>query len=264
MAEKKNVPTEHKELYANMKDVFADMWRIKIKELCNIGSMRNYSSDNPLSILQGSDIKNFLLPEMSFFNDPNSDPEKLAAFLDAERDTIKTIISEYAEYINKPEDELTFAEIKYCLGIAVEDYLYRKLEEHMKEQNIAEIVKIVRENATAEDFDNTVMENHDKIDFERKWHHTRTKVGTSLSLEDLTASGIEIEDTASSGDSDKMLQAFVESLEDRQDRDLVEYLLRGYTQEKIARCLNLTSQGAVSKRINKLREKFEDFKEQYI
>ncbi len=268
MAKKIKIPNEHEQLYDSMKSVFEEMWCIKLKEICGIGSIRNFSDDNPLSILKVSDIQELLLPEMSFFGDENAAHEKIALFIESERASIDICCSIYASMQNKSVDSLSLKEVKYCLAFVIEDYLYRRLEERMNEQNLAEIAKIVKENATAEDFNESVAENYDKIDFGRKWNHTRTKSGAMLSLDELTAAGVEIEgdyaDMLSSGDDNKMLEAFLKSLDDRSDRDLVEYLLRGYTQEQIAKSLGLASQSAVSKRIKKLHEKFEEFKEKYI
>ena len=67
----------------------------------------------------------------------------------------------------------------------VDLYLAEMMNLHMKSQGVPELVKTVKKNGTHEDFNNDVMNNYDKIDFDRRWYHFRTKLGAPLSLDEL-------------------------------------------------------------------------------
>lgn len=114
--------------------------------------------------------------------------------------------------------------------------------------------KVVTSNPQLVDF------NHDRIDFERKWDHTRTKLGKMLSFDELDPDDESlaywdnetIDDEATFVD---LTKHFLASLDDETDRDIVIFKLKGKTQSEIAETLGFT-QGAIAKRLKKIKTKF--------
>ena len=125
-----------------------------------------------------------------------------------------------------------------------------------------------------EDFDEKAWNNYDKIDFERKWNHLRTQTGAILELDE------EMERTAQdpraqmpffainnglnaafTGEeiSLQLFNAFIQSVEDSTDREILYLSANGLTQQEIAQRLGYKTHSAVTKRLNKLRKRFDVF-----
>ncbi len=266
MTEKIEVAPEYQEIYNVLKDDLHRLWRMAARYFGL--NLDNYSSDHPIRILEEDITKNDLIRRCACFAEPEKHPLFIRSVLAYQRDVIAELCRRRAEKRNKSVEDLTDEEREEEMYHAFDYFILEAIFWELYDANAKEIIQITKENPTLEDFRETVFTNYDKIDFERKWNHTRTKSGSMLSLDELTASGVEIESDSVEmfydGDADRMLEAFIKSLDDQSDRDLVKYLLMGCTQEQIAKSLGLSSQSAVSKRIKKLREKFEKFKEKYI
>lgn len=133
----------------------------------------------------------------------------------------------------------------------------------MVSQSVPEIMQITKKHGAHADFNQNVKDNHDRIDFERKWDHTRTKLGKMLSFDELDPDDESlaywddelIDDEAAFLD---LTQRFLNSLDDYTDRDIVMFKLKGKTQSEIAETLGFT-QGVIAKRLKKVRIKFDAF-----
>ena len=133
-------------------------------------------------------------------------------------------------------------------------------------QNISAILQLAKQNPAHEDFSGK-PENHAKIDFERKFYHTRSKTTVSnfSEITETNEDGEEIIPDFPDGES------FTEQAEmradmlsvmmtlDETDRRIIDLRLEDLTQEQIAARLNMT-QSAVSKRLKKLEKKFAEFR----
>jgi hypothetical protein len=117
---------------------------------------------------------------------------------------------------------------------------------------MSEVRRIVETNRTHEDFSS--RKSHIKIDFERKYYHTRSKWVKMIDLED------ETDDTITYGHHPNefaeaeyrmWLEPFLRKLDDK-DRRIVELLEHGYTQVEIAAILGYANHSGVSKRVTKI------------
>jgi hypothetical protein len=126
----------------------------------------------------------------------------------------------------------------------------------------------------AEDFDESVFQNYDKIDFDRQWNHLRTKVGRLLSLTpeimeeipssttDIATESIHLGMIPVETEAElyrQLLQAFMDSLDNDIDRKILYLRDQGATQEEIAAALGYANHSAVAKRMKKLKEQFHAF-----
>lgn len=87
------------------------------------------------------------------------------------------------------------------------------------------------------------------IILERKWDHTRTKLGRMLSFDELDPDdeSLAYYDDRPMDDEQafvELTQRFLASLDDETDRDIVLFKLKGKTQSAIAETLGF-SQGAI-------------------
>lgn len=131
-------------------------------------------------------------------------------------------------------------------------------------QNVPEIMDICTEFPAFADF-NPGKRTKESINNYRKWHHTQTEVGSMLSLD------VVLEDTCPDPEAERAIErvindvayvqlreSFYATLNDL-DKEIFCLRERGYSQTEIARILGFESQGTVSKRLRKLKEKFQEF-----
>ena len=115
-----------------------------------------------------------------------------------------------------------------------------------------EVRKIVEAHRAHEDYSSRM--SHIKIDFLRKYYHTRSKWAKHVDLED------ETDDTILYGyhpnefaeaEYRMWLEPFLYRL-DEKDRRIIELLEQGYTQVEIAAILGYANHSGVSKRVTKI------------
>ena len=162
---------------------------------------------------------------------------------------LDNIISTFVIPILKQEncDELT------------ERYLHNTVNALMQTVDIKGLAEASKEYSCEEDFGNGVSTNYPKIDHDRRWNHSRSKIKTE-SLEELLENGeedvaeeeLDVEGLAI---TNVALKEIIDNA-DEQERHILELLAVGHTQSEIADELGV-SQGTVSKRLAKIRNGYE-------
>ena len=122
-------------------------------------------------------------------------------------------------------------------------------------------------NRTVEDFDETRV-SRERIDSYRKWHHTRTNVGTPVSMEqmqeDCEDGTKDIADPDSEFEHEVLnelrLKSFMETLSER-DREILNLKMQGMTDQKIAEKVGFKNHSAVVKRRKQIAEHFQKYVE---
>ena len=122
-------------------------------------------------------------------------------------------------------------------------------------------------NRTVEDFDETRV-SRERIDSYRKWHHTRTNVGTPVSMEqmqeDCENGTKDIADPDSEFEHEVLnelrLKSFMETLSER-DREILNLKMQGMTDQKIAEKVGFKNHSAVVKRRKQIAEHFQKYVE---
>ena len=178
-------------------------------------------------------------------------------------------LAKYAEEHGKTVDDLTEEEI----GLVMDDFSNRFLGNAVnmlqQTQSVPEIMDISSKMAAHEDFASTKGRNYDKMDFRRRWYHLRAKIDTTLSYDEIVENEFaDPESTAAfstieeSMDQDELygmlLEAVCDSCDDDIDRQIILMCDEQLTQKEIAEKLGFKSQGAVSKRLKKLRKKYSE------
>ena len=130
---------------------------------------------------------------------------------------------------------------------------------HHPALKMSEVRKIVEEHRAHEDF--SARGSHIKIDFYRKYYHTRSKWIKHIYLED------ETDDTITYGyhpnefaeaEYRMWLEPFLKK-RDEKDRRIIELLEYGYTQVEIAAMLGYANHSGVSKRIAKIGDGLREY-----
>lgn len=131
----------------------------------------------------------------------------------------------------------------------------------MDTMDYAELVQVMKDIPAEEDFSG--KQSRAKIDFFRRWNHSRTKT----QIESLDAIAEKNEDNElpfSSKDNVEKeaiehirIREFWASLSD-DDKELLELKMSGMTAQEIANELGLKTHSAVVKRLQKLKKKYEE------
>ena len=135
----------------------------------------------------------------------------------------------------------------------------------VEEQNWQPVIDEIWNNRQPEDY---TGKNIQKRDFMRSWTHSRTI--PTLSLEEIKKSGTsisrealyEIADLSAEFETkvlDKMKMEDFKNRLDETDRKILELRASGHSQKEIAEKVGFKVPSAVSKRIEKLANRFEDF-----
>jgi len=242
----------------HVKQLFVEAWEKELKKLGYRGG-KNFGADYPLKVLEDSE-SNFVAGVVMRIMD---DPELLDQYMDAGTTAMLSRAEEVAVETVAHEEKTVAAE--RIFEKLADKFLSHMMGLLLKAQNVPEILGITKQIPAHEDFSESAKDNRDKIDFERKWDHTRTKTGAMLSLDELkkqeAAGQTDIPSEEMSlrcDDEDTIIRLFADTLDGR-DREIFLLRARGKDQKEIADRLGYKSQGAVSKRLNKLEEKFRKF-----
>ena len=134
----------------------------------------------------------------------------------------------------------------------------------VKEQNWQPVIDEAWQNRVPEDF--STFHSRTKSDFLRQWTHSRTKVGASLSTdemkeqEDDAPQKIEIPQAAFEGELLQRLRLndFASTLQER-DRQILQMKMNGQTAEQIAAVVGYSTHSAVVKRLQRIGEMYQEY-----
>lgn len=149
-------------------------------------------------------------------------------------------------------------------GANPDEYLRNTVNALMKTIDYAALLKISEKHSCDTDFNELMPQNFPKLDHDRKWTHSRSKIQT-VSLDgirssdedsgmDIADQSVDVEETAIANAD---ISSFLNSC-DETDRQIIKMLMDKFTQQEIAAGLGI-AQGSVSKRIAKIRTRLQEF-----
>ena len=149
-----------------------------------------------------------------------------------------------------------------------DDFLNNAVKTAMQVMNYEELAQAVQENTAYEDFNHDKFNNYRSKDFDRKWNHTRSKIKT-VSLNEMGDSVNDEGESAPLQVTDKSVNVEDEVISNltgdnfwdnisEDDRMLLRMRMSGKTQQEIADALGYKTHSAVTKRLQKLKEIFEN------
>ena len=131
-------------------------------------------------------------------------------------------------------------------------------------QSVPEILGVLKTDRAHEDYNPSVRENHDQIDFIRHWDHSRSKVGQMFCFDDMVQVDLKNDDGkvktpvyVEDEDEEKLYQEFCSVLTDEERMIADMRWNKQMTQKEIAEALGYKSHSAVTKKLKKMREKFD-------
>lgn len=224
-------------------------------------SLKNFSKDYPVKLLEQTNENIIAEQVVGVLNDESKLQSVFEVFFTSMEKPLEDALSAQAASLRKSLEELTDDEIMQAVDKVADALMNTMIGKMMVSQSVPEIMQITKKHGAQEDFNPSVKDNHDRIDFERKWDHSRTKLGKMLSFDELDPDDESlaywddelIDDEAAFVD---LTKRFLASLDDEIDRDIVIFKLKGKTQSEIAETLSFT-QGAIAKRLKKIKTKFD-------
>ena len=149
-----------------------------------------------------------------------------------------------------------------------DDFLNNAVKTAMQVMNYEEMAQAVQEDAAYEDFNHDKFNNYRSKDFDRKWNHTRSKIET-VSLNEMEAvvndeggsAPMQVVDKSVNVEDEVIANLtgnnFWESISE-DDRMLLRMRMSDKTQQEIADALGYKTHSAVTKRLQKLKDVFEN------
>ena len=248
-------------LYGRAKTIFQQSWNEKMGELTGLSSLINFSDDSPLVSLEKTDetLVSGIVMEL------RENEEALDRIFDSYcRITEECCIEEiakYAEETGKDPDDMTEEELETIFNRVVDEFLGKMMSLFLQTQSVPELVELQKSMATHEDFNESVVQNFSKIDFDRKWTHSRSEAGAPLSLDgliDAFQDAIPVEPVDNAEEEVELIdfeRKVFESL-DETDKEIYSMKKQGYTQNEIAEKLGFKNASVVSKRLANIKQIF--------
>ena len=252
-----NFKTEQeKTTYDLALNIFRQIWLVQQKAMGGSASAKNFSADDPIFMLERTDEKFVASATSAIMTNAEIVEHVINTFSEVFKDKIECITELYAIILGKTRKCLDENEEVQAFQIFVNMFVDGNVKLLMQAQSIPEIISVVDEHRTHEDFKPHTVANYDRINFERKWYHTRTKIGSPLSLEVL-AEGENAEEPLVTADvAETELKTLIKEFlltRDKIDRKIYRMREKGMTHKDIADALGYKTHSAVTKRLEKMK-----------
>ena len=169
-------------MYLKIKKRFQIAWNEQMGLLTKTKSLRNFSSNSPIGCLEESEEKLVAGTVMELIANEGHCIVLMDQIFESMQEHIMAEVFKVAEAAGKPAEDLTDQEIHFAVDAFADEFLARMMRLLLQVQEVPMLLDFMAQSPTAEDFDESVFQNYDKIDFERQWYHLRTKIGNLLSL----------------------------------------------------------------------------------
>lgn len=257
------------QIYAKAKKFFAQSWLKLLPETGNKRSMRNFSKNYPLNCLKEGDAAYIADMVAQIMGDEEQFKASVDKFFSDLQEPLEAGFKACAKAHGKTEEELTDEEIEDVVDKLAGLFMEEMINALMTAQKTPEIFAALHKGDTKltahEDFNDSVCENHDKINFLKRWTHSDTQLGAALSLEEVMESDRDAAENASNFFSpaesteeaySELRNGFLATLSE-DDRAIFIMRENGKTQKEIAEALGYKTHSAVTKRLQAMREQFE-------
>ncbi len=267
---KNKVPKERTEAFQLLKDLTTGFMKGDLRELGIKRDMGNFSGDHPVNLLMNTDAQVIAGEGAEIMCDQEKKVAAINQFFDTFGPLIDTARDYYCRTREKKPKELTNEDWQIIMDRVVKVVNETLLSAVLQGQQIKEIYDISHHEPAHEDYPDQL--NPDSINFFNKWTHSQTKLGALLSLDgEMEMGDIADENWAeeempevtgkSRAEEEREYQQLREAFMDKLDGvELEIFFLRedGKTQKEIAKELGYATHSAVTKKLIKMRKKFNE------
>ena len=247
--DKKYTPAQLR-IYAKAKKFFAQSWLKLLPETGNNRSMRNFSKNYPPSCLKEGDA--------AYIAD-------MVAEIMGDEKQFKACARAHGKTPEKLTDEEIEDVVDKLAGLFMEEMINALMTAQKTPEIFAALHKGDTKLTAHEDFNDSVCENHDKINFLKRWTHSDTQLGAALSLEEVMEIDRDAVENAADffAPTESTEEAYMELrngfLATLSGDYRIIFIMRenGKTQKEIAEALGYKTHSAVTKRLQAMREQFE-------
>ena len=259
-------------LYVKAKKFFSEAWLKQQKAMGGKASLKNFSKDHPLKLMEQKDEELIVGAVGKILGDEEQYTQIIDTFFDQMQPQFMVGFNAYAASVNKSVDDLTDDEIEMVTGKVADAFYETMMELLMKSQGIPEVINLTKKvvNQTHQDFPEG--NNYRKTDFQRAFYHTRTQMDTILSLDEFQENGYDMDegvrnffdqiedeiDPAEEDEKENLIFTAYYQILDNVEREILELRIKKFTNEDIAKQLGYKTQSAISKRLAKMRKKFDE------
>lgn len=252
---------ENKKIFDRAGEIYSQFWNNEMLDEIGKKSLQNFSKDAPVNMLADG-LENVILSAVDHLIETDQMDDIVSVVGALNKDEIDEISLEYAKKHNKNVEDLTAEDMNEVLSIFSDDLLANRMKQLQEVYQLKGLFDLQKQMSADEDFNENIIENHDKIDHIRRTQHTRTKAGASLSLDELQETendilsdrGTSVEEIVETQTMSELEEICLNVLNE-EEKEIFEFLKAGKTQEDIAESLGYKTQSAISKKINKMKEK---------
>ena len=176
---------EQNRVYIKAKKHFLSSWNKQMKLLTGKGSLINFTSNAPVRCLEEANENLVAGAVMEILTDETLCERIIDSMLTTLEGDITAELEKYAKAHNKTVEELTEAEFALVFDQFADLFLSVMMNKLMQVESVPEIMGVSKEIGAHEDFASTANTNFNKVDFNRQWEHTRTRVGELESLDQM-------------------------------------------------------------------------------
>jgi hypothetical protein len=227
-------------------------------------SLRNFSEFDPIRCLEKSEEKLVSGTVAEIASDEDHFQSIIDSVFSSFQNEMYASALKLAEQNGKTIDDLTDEEIALVIDSFSDELLASMMGKLLNAQSVPEMLGVLKTDRAHEDYNPSVRENHDQIDFIRHWDHSRSRVGQMFCFDDMVQVDLKNDDGkvktpvyVEDEDEEKLYQEFRALLTEEEKLIADMRWNKQMTQKEIAEALGYKSHSAVTKKLKKMREKFD-------
>ena len=263
--------------FEKIREYFETAWNEQLKVLTG-KSMQNFTEHSAVGSLEKSEGNLIAGTLVDVLENEQQTEILLDIGLQVLQEPLEMELEQLAIDQGKVTEELSEEEFAVALDRLSDQFLGKMMNLLLQTQEIEQWVKFTKANPAHEDFNEKIILNYDKINFERRWDHLRTRIGRLLELDEAIAETYCTPNSESPLDAvnmglgpvetdeeayEQLLSAFIATVQDPVDQEILYLRARGWRQKEIAEYLQFKDHTNVSKRLTKLQEQCHAFLSQF-
>ncbi len=259
--------------YLRAREYFRRVWCKNMKKMGGKGSLKNFTVDYPVRALEKANEELIVGGVVNILENAEQYEQIICGWFDSLEAPITQALGSYAQSKGVDVDDLSDEDVAFVVDKIADMFLEQMAGLLMQSQSVPEIIALSKEHPTHQDFDDTVIENYSLMNFTERWTHSDTKLGAPQSLETIEEDEPEVyesaknifDDIGSAPEYDPervvaLKNAFLATLDEEQ-QEICMLRIDGCTDAEIAERLGYKSHSAIVKKLKKIRELFNVFKE---